>query len=119
MYAAYVRLHEMGYAHSFETWRGDELVGGLYGVAWGAAFFGESMFARADDASKVALCHLQAVTMARGFEFIDCQMPNPHLLSLGVRQIPRAQFLTMLARSQRRPTWRGPWTDGGAAEVAP
>ena len=116
MQAAYRHLHEIGYAHSFETWRGDELVGGLYGVSWGAAFFGESMFARADDASKVAFCHLHVLALQRGFEMIDCQMPTSHLLSLGVRDMPRATFLQLLAHSQRAPTLRGPWT---AAEPGP
>ena len=111
MIAAYERLHELGYAHSFESWQGDELVGGLYGVSWGAAFFGESMFARATDASKVAFCHLDALTISRGFAFIDCQVPNPHLRSLGVRDVPRATFVQMLANTQRESTWRGSWRD--------
>ena len=118
MEAAYVHLHELGYAHSIETWRHDQLVGGLYGVSWGAAFFGESMFSRADDASKVAFCHLHALAIAHDFAFIDCQMPNPHLNSLGVRSIPRATFLDLLTLTQRRPTWRGPWTDGGDTSQA-
>ena len=109
MIAAYERIHDLGYAHSFESWRGDELVGGLYGVSWGAAFFGESMFAHATDASKVAFCHLHALTRARGFAFIDCQVPNPHLRTLGVKDVRRAMFLALLANSQRQATWRGSW----------
>ena len=109
MIDAYTHLHALGYAHSVETWRHDELVGGLYGVSWGAAFFGESMFARADDASKVAFCALHRLAIDRRFEIIDCQMPNPHLLSLGVEVIPRQKFLRLLERSQRQPTWQGVW----------
>ena len=93
MRAAYARLHAEGYAHSFETWRGAELVGGLYGVALGRMFYGESMFSRATDASKVALVELVQVLTARGFPVIDCQMHTPLLESLGAREIPRRQFL--------------------------
>src|SRR5207249_2848605 len=78
-----------GYAHSFETWRGSELVGGLYGVAIGRMFYGESMFSRATDASKVALVTLVRELKARNFPLIDCQMSTPLLASLGAREIPR------------------------------
>jgi leucyl/phenylalanyl-tRNA---protein transferase len=97
MRLAYARLHEAGYAHSFETWRDGELVGGLYGVAVGRMFYGESMFSRATDASKVALVKLVQVLTSRGFPLVDCQMHTPLLESLGAREIPRREFLRALA----------------------
>lgn len=97
MQAAYLALHQNGYAHSFETWRGDDLVGGLYGVAIGRMFYGESMFSTATDASKVALVTLAKQLAVRGFPLIDCQMKTPLLASLGGREIPRAAFLRALA----------------------
>ncbi|MSP97963.1 MAG: leucyl/phenylalanyl-tRNA--protein transferase [Betaproteobacteria bacterium] len=93
MRAAYLRLHQLGFAHCFETWHGETLVGGLYGVAIGRMFYGESMFAHATDASKVALAALARELRARGFPMIDCQMNTPHLASLGAREISRADFL--------------------------
>jgi leucyl/phenylalanyl-tRNA--protein transferase len=97
MKKAYLRLHRAGYAHSFETWRKKELVGGLYGVALGRMFYGESMFSRATDASKVALVGLVGELRARNFPLIDCQVYTPLLDSLGARQIPRRSFLRELA----------------------
>jgi leucyl/phenylalanyl-tRNA---protein transferase len=97
MQAAYLALHQSGYAHSFETWRGDDLVGGLYGVALGRMFYGESMFSAATDASKVALVALVKELAGRGFPLIDCQMNTPLLASLGGREIPRAAFLRALS----------------------
>jgi leucyl/phenylalanyl-tRNA--protein transferase len=97
MRIAYARLHEAGYAHSFETWRDGVLVGGLYGVAVGRMFFGESMFSRATDASKVALVNLVQVLARRGFPLVDCQMHTPLLESLGGCEIPRREFLRALA----------------------
>jgi leucyl/phenylalanyl-tRNA--protein transferase len=97
MRVAYARLHSEGYAHSFETWRDDELVGGLYGVALGRMFYGESMFSRATDASKVALVKLVQVLKTRGYPLVDCQIHTPLLESLGAREIPRAEFLRALA----------------------
>jgi leucyl/phenylalanyl-tRNA---protein transferase len=97
MRAAYLALHRSGYAHSFETWLENELVGGLYGVAVGRMFFGESMFSRATDASKVALFHLVGHLKERSFPLIDCQMNTPLLASLGGREIPRRTFLRALA----------------------
>jgi leucyl/phenylalanyl-tRNA--protein transferase len=97
MRTAYARLHSEGYAHSFETWRDNELVGGLYGVAVGRMFYGESMFSRATDASKVALVKLVEVVKTRGFQLIDCQMHTQLLESLGAREIPRREFLRALA----------------------
>ncbi len=93
MFAAYCRLHELGYAHSIECWHDDRLVGGLYGVALGEVFFGESMFSHRRDASKVALAHLAGCGRYR---LIDTQMPTEHLLSMGVEEMPRAEFLRAL-----------------------
>jgi leucyl/phenylalanyl-tRNA--protein transferase len=97
MQAAYIALHRAGHAHSFETWRDGRLVGGLYGVAIGRAFFGESMFSRETDASKVALVALVDELRARGCPMIDCQQRTPLLASMGGREIPRRQFLRGLA----------------------
>ncbi len=96
MIKAYIRLHHAGYAHSVESWQDGELVGGLYGLALGKAFFGESMFARKSGASKIALVTLAEHLRARGYSFIDCQVTTKHLKSLGAREIPRSEFLRML-----------------------
>jgi leucyl/phenylalanyl-tRNA--protein transferase len=96
MGVAYRRLHALGYAHSVEAWRGGELVGGLYGIALGRVFFGESMFAHASDASKVSLAALVALLQQRGVPLIDCQQETGHLASLGARPIPRRQFARQL-----------------------
>jgi leucyl/phenylalanyl-tRNA--protein transferase len=96
MIDAYVRLHEMGYAHSVESWYSGCLVGGLYGIALGRAFFGESMFAVRSDASKVAFVHFVNLIRDRGFEFIDCQTTTEHLKRFGAREIPRKEFLKRL-----------------------
>lgn len=96
MQAAYLTMHELGFAHSVEAWQDGELVGGLYGMALGRAFFGESMFSRRSDASKVCLVHLAHRLEARGFAAIDCQMTTPHLLSLGAQEIARATFCAKL-----------------------
>jgi leucyl/phenylalanyl-tRNA--protein transferase len=106
---AYTRLHRLGYAHSIETWHDRELVGGLYGVALGRMFFGESMFSRASDASKVALVRLVRHLQPLGFEMIDCQMRTPLLASLGAREIPRADFARKLADLVNYPDCPGPW----------
>ncbi|MEC9483840.1 MAG: leucyl/phenylalanyl-tRNA--protein transferase [Halomonas sp.] len=107
MQAAYVRLHELGHAHSVEVWRGDALVGGLYGVSLGRMFFGESMFSRENDASKVALVHLAEHLDAAGGGLIDCQMHTPHLVSLGARDIARTEFIGYLEShiDQPAPGW--------------
>ncbi len=97
MQAAYLRLHRMGIAHSVETWQDGKLVGGLYGIAIGRAFFGESMFSHRSDASKIALAHLCAHLARREFGIIDCQMETAHLASLGARPIPRDDFLARVA----------------------
>ena len=109
MHAAYVALHRAGHAHSFETWQGEQLVGGLYGIAIGRAFFGESMFSRATDASKVALVALVEELRARGSPMIDCQQRTPLLASLGARTIPRRQFLRRLAALVNYPVSPGKW----------
>ena len=95
----YVRLHELGAAHSLECWLGGELVGGLYGVALSGAFFGESMFSRARDASKVALAHLVARLNAGGFELLDTQYVTEHLRGFGAVEIPRRRYRAMLDRA--------------------
>jgi leucyl/phenylalanyl-tRNA---protein transferase len=102
MAEAYFQLHRMGYAHSVETWYEGELVGGLYGVAIGRAFFGESMFALRSDASKVALVYLVRLLLKEGFELIDCQVTTNHLQSLGAREIPRKDFLKLLSYALRK-----------------
>ena len=89
---AYAALHGMGFAHSVEAWKGDELVGGLYGVAVGGAFFGESMFRREPDASKVAMVHLVERLRDRGFTLLDVQFINDHLRSFGAIEIPKAEY---------------------------
>ncbi|MBI3903619.1 MAG: leucyl/phenylalanyl-tRNA--protein transferase [Nitrosomonadales bacterium] len=96
MIAAYSALHRMGYAHSVESWQDGILVGGLYGVAIGRMFYGESMFSRRSDASKAALAHLAAQLRLWNFGMIDCQMNTSHLASLGAREIPRSEFLHRL-----------------------
>jgi leucyl/phenylalanyl-tRNA---protein transferase len=97
MIDAYVRMHELGHAHSFETWIDGELAGGLYGMAVGRVIFGESMFTRVRDASKIALAHLVRHAQSQGFELIDCQMETSHLASLGARPIPREEFSARIA----------------------
>lgn len=110
MIEAYTRLHHAGYAHSVEAWAGGELVGGLYGVSLGGCFFGESMFTRRDNASKVAFVTLCERLSSWEFDLIDCQLQNDHLVRFGVYQIPRSDFMKRLARSLLRKTRRGPWT---------
>jgi leucyl/phenylalanyl-tRNA--protein transferase len=108
---AYIELHRLGFAHSIESWAGGELQGGHYGVSLGAIFFGESMFARAPDASKVAF--VAAVERFRdwGFHFIDCQVETQHLARFGAEPWPRRRFLDALAGALREPTRQGRWTE--------
>ena len=106
---AYLALHELGYAHSVETWVNNELVGGLYGLAIGRMFYGESMFAHATDASKIAFAHLVRFLRAQGYGLIDCQMSTPHLASLGAREIPRADFIARLRTLTATPGLPGQW----------
>lgn len=96
MIEAYTRLHELGYAHSIEAWQDGKLVGGLYGVIIGKMFFGESMFTKVRDASKVAFATLIERLKNEGFELIDCQIASPHLKSLGAREISRKEFMQHL-----------------------
>lgn len=109
MHAAYCQLFEMGYAHSVETWSGDRLVGGLYGVSLGRMFFGESMFSRVSDASKVGFVHMVAQFGRWKMPVIDCQMPTAHLASLGAREIPRAAFLDEVGQRVQEPAPPTPW----------
>jgi len=106
---AYVRLHNMGLAHSVETWLDNELVGGLYGVGLGRMFYGESMFSRKTDASKIALAHLAAQLKRWNFGMIDCQMNTPHLATLGAREIPRREFLARLQELIHYPNTASTW----------
>lgn len=99
----YMGLHDMGFAHSVETWRGRRLVGGLYGVTLGAAFFGESMFHVESDASKVALVHLAARLRKSGFLLLDTQFETPHLRQFGVVEISREAYRRRLAKAVRTP----------------
>lgn len=109
MIEAYTRLHELGFAHSIETWKEGNLVGGLYGVAIGGAFFGESMFSRVTNASKVALVLLIRQLRAWGFQIFDCQQASPHVMRLGAEEIPRRDFLDHLTTALTLPERRGRW----------
>lgn len=109
MVEAYCKLHEMGFAHSFETYQDGQLVGGLYGIAIGKAFFGESMFHTVSDASKVAFYHLHHFLQRNGFRLIDCQQETPHLISLGAYPIPRQDFLIELESLVTEPSLIGKW----------
>jgi leucyl/phenylalanyl-tRNA--protein transferase len=109
MQEAYIKLHGLGFAHSVETWFDNQLVGGLYGVSLGKAFFGESMFHVKSDASKVALATLVERLKAWGFRFIDAQMTTEHLVSLGAQELSRRIFLKQLQSALRHPTKRGKW----------
>jgi len=114
MQAAYCRLHELGWAHSVETWIDGELAGGLYGMAIGQAFFGESMFHRRTDASKIAFAHLARLLHRENYAILDCQMSTGHLASLGATEIPRSHFVAGLARWTRdaRPgRWNADFAD--------
>jgi leucyl/phenylalanyl-tRNA--protein transferase len=119
MRAAYQRLHQLGYAHSVETWIEGELAGGLYGVAIGRMFYGESMFTRVRDASKMAMVHLVRRLERQGYGMIDCQMHTPHLASLGASAIARSEFslrLRELVDYAVTPTkWDAPETDNDVA----
>jgi len=112
MAEAYQTLHQLGFAHSAEAWRDGELVGGLYGLSLGGAFFGESMFARAPDASKLALVELVEALARWKITLIDCQVHTLHLARFGARLWPRRRYLEALRRALEQPTRRGPWTLG-------
>lgn len=107
---AYSQLHLKGVAHSVEVWRDNELVGGLYGLALGKVFFGESMFSRADNASKVGFVHLVQQLKQWGFQLIDCQVANDHLFTLGATEVSRESFQRMLLDFTYLPAQPGPWT---------
>jgi leucyl/phenylalanyl-tRNA--protein transferase len=109
MVEGYTRLHEAGYAHSVEVWKDNELVGGLYGIAIGKVFFGESMFARASNASKFGFISLVRRLEAQGFTLIDCQQETSHLLSLGATTISRPEFLQTLYTNDAQPDNAGKW----------
>jgi leucyl/phenylalanyl-tRNA---protein transferase len=109
MVVAYTKLHELGFAHSVEAWAGDELVGGLYGVSLGAVFFGESMFARATDASKIAFAASVRQLDAWHIGLIDCQVHTEHLERFGAYEVPRQAYLEMLGVALDEPTRRGKW----------
>ena len=109
MIEGYVALHRRGLAHSIEAWRGEELVGGLYGVSLGGAFFGESMFADAPDASKVAFATLVRQLDRWGFDFVDCQVHTEHLERFGALEWPRTRFLAALKKALKKRTRVGPW----------
>lgn len=109
MIDAYIQLHKIGFAHSVESWYEGKLVGGLYGVSLGKVFFGESMFYRMKDASKVALVYLVKLLHHWEFTLIDCQVTTNHLIRFGAREIPRSQFLKLLTHSLKYKTIRGRW----------
>lgn len=113
MKTAYIALHERGIAHSAEAWRDGELVGGLYGVSIGRMFAGESMFAHASDASKVAYVHLVRQLERWGYTLIDCQVHTDHLARFGAGEIPRRDYLHALRAALEHPTRRGPWDFDG------
>jgi leucyl/phenylalanyl-tRNA--protein transferase len=109
MVEAYVKLHALGHAHSVEAWQENKLVGGLYGIALGGVFFGESMFARATDASKIVLVHLVRQLARWGYTLIDCQQYTAHLARFGAEEIPRSAFLHLLAQALALPDRPGRW----------
>ena len=118
METAYNALHRAGWAHSIEAWADGELVGGLYGISIGGMFFGESMFARAPDASKVAFATLLGNLVEWGFDLVDCQTKTEHLLRFGAVGWKRKKFLAAVAETQTKPTRMGPWKlDLPAAEA--
>lgn len=109
MKQAYINLFDLGYAHSVETWHEGNLVGGLYGIFLGRAFFGESMFMKATDASKMAFAALASLMQAWDVHFIDCQVTSDHLLTLGAFEIPRFEFLDRLEKAMEFPTVPQKW----------
>ncbi|MCU7931632.1 MAG: leucyl/phenylalanyl-tRNA--protein transferase [Candidatus Thiodiazotropha sp. (ex Codakia rugifera)] len=113
MIDAYHQQHQLGLAHSVEVWEREQLVGGLYGMAIGGVFFGESMFSRTADSSKIALLHLSRKLIHWGFKMIDCQVYTSHLASLGAEEIPRVDFCGDLDRWTRLEGRAGSWADEG------
>lgn len=108
---AYIQLHRLGIAHSVEAWYEDQLVGGLYGLALGRVFFGESMFTHMSNASKVAFVHLVKYLQTKGFELIDCQQDTQHLRNFGAKLMPRTEFIQQLRQYCPMPAEPGFWTD--------
>ena len=113
MIEAYVELHRLGYAHSAEAWQEESLAGGLYGVSLGCAFFGESMFARRPDASKIAFVALVEQLRKWGITLIDSQVHTEHLERFGAKEWPRKRYLAALRKALERPTRRGTWSFSG------
>lgn len=111
MKEAYMELHDMGFAHSIETYYQGELVGGLYGIAMGKAFFGESMFALMPDASKVALKALSNICVEKCYDFIDCQVETPHMIHWGAKLVQRDTFLDLLEKALEESTDFGSWRE--------
>lgn len=111
MLDAYCALHTLGFAHSVEVWKGEQLVGGLYGISLGKCFFGESMFSKESNASKTGFISLVQNLKHQGFEIIDCQVHTPHLESLGAQHIPRALFLEQLHKGLAGKTLQGDWSE--------
>lgn len=109
--SAYIKLHELGFAHSVETRHHGELVGGIYGISLGGAFFGESMFHVQNDASKVAIIHLIERLRGWNFDFLDAQITSDHMLQLGAHEVSRAEYLHMLDRTLQKETHRGNWSN--------
>jgi len=110
MIEAYIKLHHKGFAHSVEVWDKEMLVGGLYGVSIGKAFFGESMFSETNNASKIAFVYLVSTLKEWGFSCIDCQVKTDHLISMGAHEIPRLDFLKRLKSAVNEKTFMGQWT---------
>jgi leucyl/phenylalanyl-tRNA---protein transferase len=110
MIEAYCRLHEEGFAHSVESWACDELAGGLYGVALGGVFYGESMFAKKSDASKVAFVKVVQQLTEWKFRIVDCQVTTRHLMSLGAKEVPRSEFLKIVKKALKVQTPQGKWS---------
>jgi leucyl/phenylalanyl-tRNA--protein transferase len=111
MLESFCKIHELGLAHSVEVWQKDELVGGLYGISLGNCFFGESMFAKVSNASKVGFITLVRKLQEKGFEMIDCQVHTKHLESLGAEHIMRNEFMKRLQKCLEKPNLEGKWTD--------
>lgn len=118
MVQAYIELYRLGYAHSVESWKDGELVGGLYGVSLGRVFFGESMFSYSSDASKTALAALCCHMKYHGFDIIDCQVKSSHLVSMGAQEIPRRGFLRQLKNSLKYKDIKGKWEFCGFQEYS-
>ncbi|OQY02497.1 MAG: leucyl/phenylalanyl-tRNA--protein transferase [Desulfobacteraceae bacterium 4572_130] len=113
MIKAYIKLYKKGYAHSVEIWEHKELIGGLYGISLGGCFFGESMFSKVSDASKIAIAALNTHIKKLKFDFIDCQIPTNHMLSLGAVKVPRNIFLDQIKLSLKKKNHKGIWEFSG------